>query len=149
MPDPIVPTQIPVPAPTPAAPSASAQPSSATSVAAPISGFCQYCGTAVSTDAVFCPHCGKQIKDDNTPPSVMAQIGVYALSLFLPPLGFWPGIKYVLKNNPAAKKVGWIAIALSIVSTIGTIWLSYYFLQIYLNTFSSVLGGGSGSGLGL
>lgn len=83
---------------------------------------CKFCGFPVSTNFYFCPNCGKKL---NEPPITTAkEIGVYLLSVFLPPLGLWPGIKYLLQKNEKAKRIGAIAIILTIISAVITIWIS-------------------------
>src|ERR1035437_8639368 len=84
--------------------------------------ICKFCGQTVLSNYYFCPYCGKKLIE---PPLTMAkEIGVYLLSFFLPPLGLWPGIKYLLQKNERAKKVGTIAIILTIISIVITIWIS-------------------------
>ena len=56
--------------------------------------------------------------------SIVKQLSIYALSIFLPPLGLFPGIKYLSNKNPSAKKIGAIALVLTLISTIVTIWIS-------------------------
>ena len=85
---------------------------------------CRYCGFSVLGDYYFCPNCGKKLKEPPVSVSIGRQIYIYALSLILPPLGLWPGIKYLRQDNPIAKRIGIIAIVLTIISTILTIWLS-------------------------
>lgn len=55
--------------------------------------------------------------------TIAKQISVYAISILLPPLGLWPGIKYILQKDEKMKTVGIIAVILTIISTIVTIWL--------------------------
>ncbi len=57
--------------------------------------------------------------------SIGSQIGIYLLSIFLPPLGLIPGIKYLFQQNRKAKVVGTIAIVLTLISTIITVQLSF------------------------
>jgi hypothetical protein len=83
---------------------------------------CPFCHFSLNETFYFCPNCGKQI---NEPPITIAkQIGVYLISIFLPPLGLWPGIKYLFSKEQRTKRVGMIAIALTIFSTVITLWLS-------------------------
>lgn len=56
--------------------------------------------------------------------SIGKQIGIYALSVLLPPLGLWPGLKYLKSTDSKVKTVGIIAIALTIISIIITLWIS-------------------------
>jgi len=83
---------------------------------------CKFCGQAVLSNYYFCPYCGKKLIEP--PLTTIKEIGVYLLSVFLPPLGLWPGIKYILQKNARSKRVGSIAIILTIISTIVTLWLS-------------------------
>ena len=62
------------------------------------------------------------MKDVQFEISVEKQIGVYLLSFFLPPLGLFPGIRYLKNPDDKAKHVGLIAIFLTILSTIITVW---------------------------
>ena len=52
------------------------------------------------------------------------QLSIYLLSLFLPPLGLWPAIKYLRQPDEKAKKVGLAALILTILSVIVTTWLT-------------------------
>lgn len=69
----------------------------------------------------------------------MQQIKVYAISILLPPLGLWPGIKYVFQKDEKKRTVGIIAIILTIISTIVTV-------LIFMNTITSITSG-TGSSL--
>jgi hypothetical protein len=79
---------------------------------------CPFCQALVPPGSYFCPNCGKQIQAKPLSTSVMKQIGVYALSFFLPPLGLWPGIKYLRQKDSKAKMIGWVAIILTVISTV-------------------------------
>jgi hypothetical protein len=83
---------------------------------------CKFCGQSVFTNYYFCPYCGKKLIEP--PITLLKEIGVYLLSVLLPPLGLWPGIKYLLSKNSRAKRVGIIAIVLTIISTVITLYLS-------------------------
>lgn len=94
--------------------------------------LCPFCNSLVSDSFFFCPTCGKKLHE---PPITLAkQLSVYAISLLLPPLGLWPGIKYVIQKDEKTKTVGMIAIILTVISTIFTIWL-------FMNTLSSITSG--------
>ena len=81
---------------------------------------CKFCGQTVLSNYYFCPYCGKKIIDP--PITMLKEIGVYLFSVFQPPLGLWPGIKYLFQKNKKAKRIGVIAIILTIISSIITIW---------------------------
>jgi hypothetical protein len=86
---------------------------------------CVVCHLPLNENFYFCPNCGKKIKEPPPSVSFSKQLGVYALSIFLPPLGLWPGIKYLLQNDQKVKTVGMIAIVLTIISTIFTLWITF------------------------
>ena len=78
--------------------------------------FCPVCKFGIVEGYVFCPHCGTKLKDVPFTISLEKQIGIYLLSFFLPPLGLFPGIRYLKNPDEKAKHVGLIAIFLTINS---------------------------------
>ncbi len=98
---------------------------------------CLFCHFPLAENFYFCPNCGKKIKDTPVSITILKQLSIYAISLLLPPLGFWPGIKYLLQNDPQAKKIGLIAIVLTLISTIITIWLTVNFITKINSTFNN------------
>lgn len=89
--------------------------------------LCKYCHFPLEEKFYFCPNCGKKIKEP--PVTLMQQIGVYALSIFLPPLGLWPGVKYLSQKDQKTRIIGIIAIILTIISTVVTAWLFIGFMN--------------------
>ncbi len=85
--------------------------------------LCPTCHNPVADSYYFCPNCGKNLKPAPASTSVLTQIGIYATSIFLPPLGLWPGVKYLRQNAKTAKTIGAIAIILTIISVVITTWL--------------------------
>jgi len=106
-----------------------------------IADVCPICHQAVSAEYYFCPNCGNNLKEKPMAISALMQIGLYALAIFLPPLGLWPGIKYVMKASPQARRVGMITIALTLVSTILTIWGIFLLFNDYLSQINGELYG--------
>lgn len=102
---------------------------------------CPQCHEPVQPDWYFCPNCGKDLKAKPRSTTALMQAGIYALSAFLPPLGLWPGVKYLREENPKAKQIGMIAIGLTVLSTIVTVCLSYAFVLSYLNQVNQALNG--------
>ena len=86
--------------------------------------FCPVCKLPIFDSYIFCPNCGAKIREVVFTISVGKQISVYLISVLLPPLGVWPGIKYLLNPDEKAKKVGLIAIILTVISSIITIWMT-------------------------
>jgi len=101
--------------------------------------ICPACHQSVVPEWYFCPNCGKGLKAKPVRVSAATQIGIYALSVFLPPLGLWPGIKYLSKEGRGAKIVGAIAIVLTIISSVVTTWLTFRYLQSYLAIYSGFI----------
>jgi len=85
---------------------------------------CPQCALPILAVFNFCPNCGKELKDSMLPIPLGKQISVYLISLLLPPLGLWPGIKYLLRRNNQAKKVGVIAIILTVIATVVLSWFT-------------------------
>lgn len=98
--------------------------------------FCRVCRTALLPTFNFCPSCGLQIKEAPVSVSLGKQISVYIFSLLLPPLGLFPGIKYLTKGDTNAKHVGLIAIFLTILGTIISLWAFFGLIHSVNNTLN-------------
>jgi hypothetical protein len=103
------------------------------------SPICPHCHQPVAAEFYFCPNCGTPLREGEASVTVLTQIGLYALSIFLPPLGLWPGIKYARKNNVKEKRVGLIVIALTIISTVLTLWGIFALFNVYVNSITQAL----------
>lgn len=79
---------------------------------------CPFCQFEVKAQDVFCPHCGKKIRETPLSSSIGKQIMIYLLSFLLPPLGLWPAFKYLRQKDTKLKFIGIIAVALTFVSII-------------------------------
>lgn len=86
---------------------------------------CPSCQYPILGTNYFCPNCGKKLKDPPVKTGLGNQIGIYLVSILLPPMGLWPGIKYLRQNDKKAKIIGSIAIVITVlslvVSTVATI----------------------------
>ncbi|MDE2019083.1 MAG: zinc ribbon domain-containing protein [Patescibacteria group bacterium] len=102
---------------------------------------CPQCHQPIRPEWYFCANCGKDLKAKPRPVGVWMQIGIYALSIFLPPLGYWPGIRYFREDNPKAQQIGMIAILLTTISMVATVWIGYVWLQGYINAMNQSLNG--------
>jgi hypothetical protein len=98
--------------------------------------YCPICKTLLYPTYNFCPQCGFKLKGGEVEISTAKQIGVYLLSFFLPPLGLWPGIKYMMKGDAKAKKVGLVAVILTFLSIIITLWVSFGVFKTITSTIS-------------
>lgn len=98
--------------------------------------YCKNCKTLLYPIYNFCPTCGLKIKDPVITVSVAKQIGVYLLSFFLPPLGLWPGIKYLRQGSEKVKMVGIIAVVLTVLSVIISLWAFFGFFKTVTTTLT-------------
>jgi uncharacterized OB-fold protein len=85
---------------------------------------CEECGHEIPDEALVCPNCGKPQKNKPLSTSLSGQMKVYSVSLFLPPFGLWYVYKYLKQKNSKSKKIGIVALILTIISVIGTICLT-------------------------
>ncbi len=88
-----------------------------------INTVCPYCKSSVSKLDIYCSVCGKKLGEDAKTTTIVKQLWIYFVSLFLPPLGFIPAIKYLKESDKKLKNVGLIALILTLISTIVTIIL--------------------------
>jgi hypothetical protein len=92
---------------------------------------CPHCKGNISLADYFCPHCGKKLKEELQPTTLLKQLTIYLVSFFLPPLGVWPAIKYLRQGDKKSKKIGLIALFLTIISIVITIWLTINFINSF------------------
>ena len=109
---------------------------------------CPKCKLPILDTYYFCPNCGKSLKLKPSATSVLTQIGIYLLSALLPPLGLWPGIKYLRTENGKAKVIGAVAIFLTIVSTVLTILLTMKLVNQFKDTLTNQINLGQYQSLG-
>jgi len=102
--------------------------------------FCPSCRQTVSPEFFFCPYCGKKLNEKPLSTSVFVQLGIYLLSIFLPPLGLWPGVKYARSGDKETKMIGVAAIVLTIISTIVVGWYSYDFVTQLTQSLNGIGG---------
>lgn len=79
---------------------------------------CPFCQAFVKPDDYFCPTCSKKLREKPLSSSILKQISIYLISFFLPPLGLWPGFKYLRQNDQKLKAIGGIAILLTLISLV-------------------------------
>ena len=104
--------------------------------------MCPSCHAPGQTGAYFCQNCGAALKDKPPPTSVGAQIKVYAVSVLLPPFGLIYVWRYLKQSDEASRRIGWIALILTIVMTIATLWLSVVAMDSFNQLVNAALGGG-------
>ena len=102
-----------------------------------ISQLCPQCHQPVTATEYFCPNCGKNLHEAPLPTTAAAQATLYVFSIILPMICFlfagrWKGIKYVKSHDPKAKMMGYISIALIIISTGIIMWLAITWTNQYI-----------------
>jgi predicted RNA-binding Zn-ribbon protein involved in translation (DUF1610 family) len=129
----------------------------ATEIAASSTFICPQCHFPLKPEYYYCPNCGKNLRVAPLPTDTLSQVLLYAFSIILPVIAYlaiskWQGIKYIRSSDPQAKQMGYIALALLVISSIIMFWLTYVWIQGYvassLNDVNNLggLGGGSSTG---
>ena len=101
---------------------------------------CPSCRATITETEFFCPQCGKKLKDAPLGTSPGKQLLYYVLSILLPPIGLWWAIKYLRQNDPAAKRIAAVIIALTILSLAANIWAAtgiYAAYSRFINSFTN------------
>jgi len=96
--------------------------------------ICSVCHQPILLSYYFCPNCGTKVNEAPLSTSMGTQAWIYAQSIVLPMALFifiskWPGIKYFKSNDLKTKRIGQVAWALLVVSTVFTIYLAYVWTQ--------------------
>jgi hypothetical protein len=102
---------------------------------------CPNCKQTILVQDYFCPNCGKKIKDKPQSTTVLRQILVYLLSFSLPPLGLWPAVKYLRQKDEKSRMIGFVALALTIISIGITIWFSMAIMNVLNQQINQQLNG--------
>ncbi|MFH0864430.1 MAG: zinc ribbon domain-containing protein [Candidatus Gottesmanbacteria bacterium] len=96
---------------------------------------CPKCQNSIDITDFFCGVCGYKLKEELLSTSFLKQLSIYLISFLLPPFGLIPALKYLRQDESQAKWVGIIAIILTLISAIISIWL----LQNFMDTFNKVM----------
>ena len=80
--------------------------------------LCPRCHQPILPEWYFCANCGKSLREKPPSTTWITQTGLYLLSIFLPPLGLWPGMKYIRSSYAPARRVGIIIIILTVISLV-------------------------------
>jgi len=105
----------------------------------PTANICPTCHQAILPQWYFCPNCGTKLIEAPLPTDIWAQVKLYASSIVLPMILFifvtrWQGMKYFKSKDPKAKRMGQIAWALIILSTVALVWFSYVWTKNEIQT---------------
>ena|SRR5260221_5495030 len=102
---------------------------------------CPNCGNILVPGDLFCPKCGAKIVNQPQSVGIGKQIYVYFVALFLPPFGLIWTWKYLKASSPQIKRVGIIALILTIVGILLTLWTIgglVQGMQSQLNSYSNL-----------
>lgn len=97
--------------------------------------ICPTCHTVVRATDYYCFNCGKSLHEK--PPSIALydQALLYAGSIFLPPMGFIWGWKYLKATDQKSRIVGIVAIALTVLILL---WATAYMMNVYTTVSKQV-----------
>ncbi len=90
---------------------------------------CPFCHQPIEAGVSQCPFCGHSLQLSPPPISVFKQLAIFTGSFFLPPMGFFWGVRFLKKPDRLSKNVGIIAIILTVFSLYLTILLTVKFVQ--------------------
>ncbi|MCL5016391.1 MAG: zinc-ribbon domain-containing protein [Patescibacteria group bacterium] len=98
-------------------------------------GVCPVCHQPVSPEAYFCPNCGHPLK--SKPPEIFERLIVYAVSILLPPFGLGYAWKYLKAGDKASRAIGIMAIVLTTISIIGSIFAWQFWIQPLITNYAN------------
>lgn len=91
--------------------------------------ICPQCHIEVRQTDYFCSNCGKNLQEKPLVVSITTQTKLYLGSIFLPPMGIIWGLRYLRQKDQNSKIVGWVAIALTMVTLLVSIKLTMDFIN--------------------
>lgn len=100
-----------------------------------IASLCPTCHTQVRETDYFCFNCGKNLHEKPPSITVTDQALLYAGSIFLPPMGFIWGWKYLKSTDQKTRYVGLVAWALTVAILI---WATSYTMHIFTTVSKQV-----------
>ena len=101
--------------------------------------LCPSCLAVLPSSAYFCSQCGTKLKESPVSISASKQVIIYFISFFLAPFGLVYVFRYLKQPDHKARKIGVIALMLTILGISLTIWASKEFMNSYyglLNTLT-------------
>jgi hypothetical protein len=113
----------------------------------PLMTNCPICHVTIPASFFFCPNCGASLRPAPPVVTMKQQISAYSVAFFLPPFGLWYVWKYIRSAEPKVKRVGIIALVLTVISIIVTIWLTTGLLSSVNQAVNQSLGSYGNLGL--
>ena len=101
--------------------------------------ICPRCHLPTKPEYYFCPNCGAKLTEAPLGVGIVDQLLLYAFSIVLPWIAYlaitkWQGIKYLRAPGARAKQIGLIALVLLIASSVVAFWLTYVWIQGYIQS---------------
>jgi len=93
---------------------------------------CGKCKKPLSEFSYFCPNCGNKIINKPFKLTIKTILYVITLSIFFPPLGIFPGFKYLRYKEISAKLFGLLTIVITLIFT----YLMFYVFIKFMNEMS-------------
>lgn len=90
---------------------------------------CPGCRATSPPTYFYCPFCGRKLREKPLSTSVTAQIVLYLESSLLPPFGLFPAVKYLKQADEKSKIIGWVAVMLTAISLMLTIYITFGFFD--------------------
>lgn len=103
-----------------------------------VNSSCSVCKQTIEVSWNFCPNCGNTLRVKPLSTSITRQIGIYALSFFLPPFGLGYAFKYIRQNDRKVRIIGIISIILTILSTAALIISFKMFMDYYSKILNNI-----------
>jgi hypothetical protein len=96
--------------------------------------ICAVCKKEVGAGDIFCPHCGAKLIQTNEPLSTGQKIKIYAVTIFLAPLGIYWFIKYFRNSDPQKRHIAyavlWITLIMLVLVAVSTIYIMDFYSKM-------------------
>ncbi len=103
---------------------------------------CPKCKADILETAYFCSNCGRSLRSKPEDTSIVKQIFVYFVSLFLAPFGLGYAFKYLRQTDRKARMIGVISLILTVVAIIAVVVISTAFLEQQYSAINAISGSG-------
>ena len=77
--------------------------------------LCSVCHVSVRHTDFFCYNCGKSLHPIPPSTTLSTQVTLYLGSIVLPPMGFIWSVKYLKSDEPKARSIGLVLIAITVI----------------------------------